>query len=582
MKSFRFPNIYDQYSIKKHHLLLLVIASFLVTLSIFSKYALHFPYGDGPEYIMMTESFYNHGSPDLRQEDPESYMKYLNSRNIPIHRNDEYINYFNKFEKDVPFMKGYYPSVINNSNWYSYHFWFYSLLNVPSRYFLELIDGDIQITFLLTNLLLIFIAIWVIINLEKLSCADKVFLSLFLVFSPLLWYVDWSHAEVYSGVLVFLGTLFFYYRKLYTSIILFVLASFQNQTIAILALLVSINILITQGLSKKTILKLFLCNFWALIPNLFYFYWFKVGSLLATDGTLSIDSISFKRFWHFFFDLNQGLVYGIPLILFLFITLFLSDIIRKKSLKIYFLLIGVPIMSLFFMQVTNWNAGNVVIKRYGVWIAPLFIIPVYYRIKKTKPKTFYTVIIICLASQAYALFSQHDFSKIYWHANQLKPIAKWTLDNHPSWYNPEAEVILERLDPDSYSSTDSVRTYIRDDSTITKFILREGAVQQFLHRGVSPKVVDSLEKNLCYFGGYAQINFEDFQKIGYKQADDQYIPIIEKVKEQARLEKQKQYYKDQIYNNPEWLEGIRNQSIEWGVPLEEAISINIDYLIVNK
>lgn len=575
MKTNKLSAFIRNFSIRKHHFFIFLIVGYVFLYAFLAKNTTFYPYGDGPEYIMMTESIYNHGSPEIRKEDPEKYLNYLNKRNIPIHREGDFINYLRKFETNRPHLKGYYQSTTDLDKWFSYHFWFYSLLNVPARYYLELIDGDIQTSFLATNLLLIFFCVWFIFNMKNLQKKDKVLLSLFLFLSPILWYIDWSHAEVYNGVLAFLGSLLFYKKRYYLAILVFALASLQNQTLAIICLFTSFLVLKKEGVSLRSILRLIFCNIWALIPSIFYYYWFKVGSLLAVDGTLSTKVISLKRFWHFFFDLNQGLMYGIPLILLFIIIFIATDLIKKKSLQLYLILLTVPLMSLFFMQVTNWNAGQVVMKRYGVWIAPLFIIPLYFRLKQLNRYSFYFLLTLCFTSQAFALFTQHDFSNKFWHANHLKPIANWVLDNHPSWYNPEAEVLLERLDPFSLSSTDSVRTYVRDDSTITKFIIKKGAIQQFLYRGVSSKTVDSLKENLCYFGGYAQINFEDFKKIGYNQTNDQYIPIIE----QDKLEKKKQYFKEQIYSNPEWLEGIRNQSIEWGVSLEEAISINIDYLI---
>jgi hypothetical protein len=507
----------------KHHWFAFLVVLYVVTLAIFSQNGLHYPYGDGPEYSMMTESFLNHGSPELRAEDVDGYLNYLRERKLPIQNADAFLAYQKKFNKEVHYLKGYYQSTTDLEKWFSYHFWFYSMLNVPARYFLSLIDADIKITFLCTNLFMIFLGIWLITQLKKTTLKDKVFLCLLMTFSPLLWYVDWAHAEVFCGVLVFLGAIYHYYKLFYAAIICFVIASLQNQAITILAFLVSIEVLYREKITFPLLLKLFLCNVWTLAPSLFYYYWFEVFSLLSTDGTISYEGISLKRFWHFFFDLNQGLIYGIPFVLLFALILILIDVSRLKKFREYTLLLAIPFMALLFMQVTNWNSGNVVIKRYGVWIAPLFIVAFYFRIKRFKTWAFYLIAVLAALSQPLVIFSQHDFNQYYWHANNLKPIAKWVLDRHPAWYNPEPEVLLERMNTSNPASTDSVIVYQNHEGKVTKMFVKQGALKQLITRGVSPRTVDSLEKKLTYHLGIAQLNPRDLKAIRYKQENDPFL-----------------------------------------------------------
>ncbi|MEQ8907709.1 MAG: hypothetical protein RIC95_00825 [Vicingaceae bacterium] len=561
--------------VKKHHWFVLLCLLYVTTLAIFSHNGTHYPYGDGPEYLMMTESFLNHGSPELRSEDVQSFTNYLKDHKLTLHNENTFVDYQRKFDGELPSLKGYYQSTTDLNKWFSYHFWFYSLLNVPARYYIGLIEGDIKTSVLATNLFLIFFGIWLISQIKKITPFDKVALCLLLVFSPLLWYIDWAHAEVYCGVLVFVGAVFYHHKLFYQSIICFILASFQNQTISLLAIFVSIEVLYRHKLSYQTLIKLFLCNIWALLPSLFYYYWFEVGSLLTVDGTLSTEGISLKRFWHFFFDLNQGLIYGIPFILLASLIFVVVDSAKLKKYREYSLLIAIPFMSLLFMQVTNWNAGSVVMKRYGVWIAPLFIVAFHYRIKRLKPWAFYLLSIVAILSQPFVIFLQHDYNKLFWHANHLKPIAKWVLDHHPSWYNPEAEVVLERIDTSHPASSDSLIVYTNDQERVTKFFIKKGATKQLISHGVSPHVVDSLSKNLNFHLGFAQLNSCDFKTIQYNQENDPFMKDIER-KKQLRLQEK---YRNIIMSDSSWVNNIRKQAVSWEMSFEEALGHNIDYLI---
>src|SRR5690606_26953540 len=76
---------------------------------------------------------------------------------------------------------------------YTQHFWFYSVLAIPARAFLELIDGDFTKTFLITNLTLLFLAIWLVLKNKKLNYSKRLVIATLMGFSPAVWYMYWPH-----------------------------------------------------------------------------------------------------------------------------------------------------------------------------------------------------------------------------------------------------------------------------------------------------------------------------------------------------------------------------------------------------
>lgn len=553
-------------------LILLLITLYAVSLSILSKNTPHFPFGDGPEYVMMTESFYNHFSPDVRRSDVESYVEYLDRNDLEQYMGEVFRKSLEQ-PLDEPFN---FPSYVATDEGLRlpYHFWMYSLLNVPARAMLGFMNADIRMTFLATNLFLLFLGIGVIVFLRELSAGHKLVLTLFLILSPSLWYIDWAHTEVWAGVLTFLGVLLYHVQKKYWSLLCFSLAAMHFPPLFIPALYVFVLILYQSGIRIKVLFRLFLCSFWIVVPPLFYLYHFGVPNLITETGLLSMDVVDLKRLSSFFFDLNQGMVIGIPVVLILMIGFLVRDLVKRNLYVEYVFLISILLMSLFFLQMTNWNHGNAVVNRYVVWTASIVIVVFYIRIKALKRWLFYVVSSLVIISQGFVIFSQQEFVQIYWHANSFNKLSKAVMNRFPSVYNPDPDIFRERTGLYTLSATDSVYVYTNSENKILKMLVRKGAISQLIERGVDSLKVNNLEEQLDYYHGYAYVNKPTLDEVGYDQSKDPYIEVIEQRKEDA-LKANLRY---QIMRNPEWLKRIENQASEWEVPLDSAIQRNIDYL----
>ncbi len=511
-----------------------MVFAYIMCLSIFSRNSSHIPYGDGAEYVMMTESFYNHQSPELTKEDASKYINYLEKRGFQVHKIGEFKKVL-EMDDNRSWFPGYYKSEFNG-NWYSYHFWMYSAFCVPARFILEHLEADIRVTGLMTNLFLIFWGMWLILRMNQYSQGQRIVLALLLAFSPALFYVDWIHTEVFSGVLVFMAVVYYSIQRKYLALFLFSIAATQNPTLFIPALFVFIELLYKNGIKWKVLLLLFVCSFWIVIPAGFYKLHFGVASIIGDSGVLSWDVVSIRRLWGFFFDLNQGLILGIPLLFLLLLGFLIYDLVKKQAFKPYLFLVSILLMSLFFMQMTIWNDGNAVIKRYAVWCASIIIVVFFLRILKLKKQWFYIISCVVIITQVVAIFSQQSFYKPYWHGSHFNKLARYVMNNYPDFYNPEPIIFKFRLQKFELSSTDSVLVYTDDKKQIKKMLIRKGAIGQLELRGISKENVLKLEEELNYRNGYAYINESDLEEHGYLQERDTLIQFIEKTKKKEYLE----------------------------------------------
>ena len=549
-----------------------MVFSYIITLCVFSRNATHIPYGDGVEYVLMTESLYNHLSPELRKDDAAKYLKYLEKRNFKIHKVDE----FRKAEKigdvDAAWVPGYYKSELNG-NWYSYHFWMYSVFCVPARFILGHLQADIRLTGLMTNLFFIFWGMWLILRMKKFKNGERIILALFLAFSPALWYIDWIHTEVFSGVLTFLGVIYYFINRKYWSLFFISLAATQNPTLFVLALIVFIDLLYQNKLRLKNLTLLFLCSFWIILPSVFYKLNYGVTSIISDSGVLSWDVVSMQRLWGFFFDLNQGVILGIPLLLLLLIGFIFYDIIKKNWFKPYIFLIGILIMSLFFMQMTVWNDGHAVIKRYAVWCISIMMVVFFLRLLKLKQVWVYIIGTLVILSQIAAIFSQQDYNKAYWHASHFNQISRFVMNNYPSLYNPEPIIFEFRLNQLELSSTDSVLVYTDDYKQIKKMLVKKGSIWQLERRGIQKEKLQALEKELNYQNGFSYINLPELKQLGYDQEQDTLIGFIEKSKKAKIIDASFQRLK----SDQSWLILATEETNRRGITIDEYITEVANY-----
>ncbi len=394
--------------------------------------------GDGFEYGLMVESFYNHFSPEARLCDLESFEK-----NHPGHYTEWIAHMKSSFLENQQHMSsyaGYYTDLKGNK--YSYHFWFYSLLNLPSKALVAMLGIKHALLFGITNAIIAFLGLLYLYKNKHFDIQTNILLGVLYIFSPAIFYLKWPHPDFMIATLTYFSFILYYEKRYYWSIFLAALASMHTPPLILLAAFVSIDTLKVKGLNLRNIFTIFLCSCCALLPPLFYFINFGQPNLIVSAGFLDPSFLNLNRLFSFYFDLNQGVIVGILPFLPIFIVLAIVKLIDFKNLKYDITIIVVLLgMNMLSMTMSNWNHGQAVINRYAVWMSMLIVVFVVINMDYKK-----NVLLIIMATLLQVInISVHEgFYAVPIKYLEHKSFPKWILSNYPSFYNPEPDIFGER------------------------------------------------------------------------------------------------------------------------------------------
>ena len=147
------------------------------------------PLGDFCEYVQMTGSLANHGSPELRPEDAPPLLGHCPWVRSVVD------------DARRPAHVGPY-SLARNGQYYSYHFWGYSLAAVPATLVRRALGAIEWTAFPITNGVLLMGALTCVAVLSPLPPYRRLALVALTLASPALWLLRWAHPEVFSYALV--------------------------------------------------------------------------------------------------------------------------------------------------------------------------------------------------------------------------------------------------------------------------------------------------------------------------------------------------------------------------------------------
>jgi len=477
-----------------------------------------YPTGDAIEYIFMTEAFINHYSPDIRYEDYESFYKDQSIRtNWQQMGKQEWftifadtIRNFTSGKTDTLYKKEWHGLVGSaNKKVYSIHFFIYPLLNVPVRLLIKQLRVEPLKTFQITNVLIFSLVLCMVLFGLQLSLTKSIILFFMLLFTPAYWYLGWVHADVMICMFTFLGLLLFYTQKPITGMLLVALAGTQNQPLVFLLMYMGFVYWHKQKYSMVSLTKAFITCSVIFIPALFYYINFNQFSLISKSGYTGTEYASFSRFYSFFFDLNQGLIYGLPVILPLFILMFVKNIIHQKISIHYLLIVAVLAMVYGFSVLKLWNMGQAIISRYAAWIAYIFIA---FFIKllvehKVRHELFYATAFAHIA----VFFALTPVPKNIlipeWDADKLKWPAVFMLENFPQYYNPDPDIFSARVAQKHAEWSNLPIIYVGKDKKIKKVLIKKNNPALLLLPGVDSAHTLNLQQQASYNKlGYAYIN----------------------------------------------------------------------------
>ena len=404
--------------------------------------------GDGPEYLFMVQAWQDHASPDLRDEDIAAAEPILAR---------------NGFAAQDPH-RGFFQA--NNGRHYSWHFWLYPALVVPAKVFIGLVGGNPLAAFQVTNVLLLLLALVVVWPGRERDVEEQfrgwVFVAL-AACSPVLWYLRWNSAEVFSWAAVMTSLVYLQRGKTGRAALLASLGATQNPPILLLALF--ILGLAIAGRKRKQIAWTAAAASLSMLPFVFSMLTFGVPNLITDKGMSSLSFVSAARFWSFFLDLNQGVLPYAPVLLVLLGWCLVFAIRNKRRMELG---LASVMMGMVLLTATtgSWNCGAAGMLRYAVWILPLLA----WIVARLLPlnRVSYLVVLGALASQLLVVML-HDGSM---DNDRFRPLARVALGQTPRLYNPVHEIFAERAmggEGDRALSQLPI-PFVRDDGEITKLL----------------------------------------------------------------------------------------------------------------
>lgn len=445
--------------------------------------------GDAIEYIYTTEAFSNHCTPFITSDD--------------IYQSDLIL------KKKEP-REDYIPSHIwgfvlsKQKKYVAMHFWGYSLICTPFKAIFEIFGINPYLCFKATNILLFICVAFYLLFYSSIKEFLAYLLIIIFFFSGTLYYIPWTHPEIYTSVLFFLSLISIYDKRLNLSVLFASLASFQNPPIIFVLPFVGIYHIIIYGFDFRKIIQLVLVGSISLFPFVFNFIHF--GSMSSVSDFIDYNKVGLSRLHSTFLDINQGVIVNIPVI-FIVTFFFLGKNIYKKRLSFLDLLPVIAIIiSIPTMPQANWNMGQSVISRYAYWISVPLLLYSIIQLSRLK-RNFYYLIPITIFQIIWSV----SIKRGDWHYVNHKQLAYYILQNHPSLYNPEPEIFAERtLHREAVGPSFSPVLFSTKSTGITKIMVHQSKVDELrldtLINNHDSKYIQNQLNNLSFERGWAYIN----------------------------------------------------------------------------
>lgn len=530
--------------------------------------------GDGLEYVMMTESFFRHGSPELRIADAVSYKNHWKQKEWEkMYKKgifeSTYLNPAN-YRIKIPLENfgGYFLS--KNNTLYCYHFWGFSLFSLPFRYITHWLSINPLYTFLFTNLFFLVVFFSVLWFFSSLDFFYKLFYSFFVTIPSAYWYISWEHTEVFMLSLSATSLILFHHNKYKLSFLLMAFCAWQNQTYILLPVTALLYLFIkVQKNIFRTLLTYGLFILLGLIPSLFYFVHFGHISLISFSGHLEPQMATINRFLGFFYDLNQGMILTAPAILLLwpFATIkriysfFKDRIVPDYSVFFVFSVFG---MTYVFIQMKNWSPGESVAHRYTTWTLPVIAWFVLLFAKDALKNVWFNILgVVSIALNVLMIVIHRDYDKYDWSGERMMPLANVVFLKYPQLYNPDP-VIFSMRSIQTYGKENVLVPYVKNKKLLKLMVLDEGK-DTLKHFGFNESEIKGLVNRSQNYGW---IYVPD---ILVKKYGENFITLFRKIKIEIVVKG--------IYNNPEWYNSVLNRAEENKIPIDSVMRMDAAYVV---
>jgi hypothetical protein len=409
------------------------------------------PSGDCGEYLLTARAFAAHATPDIRAEDVdwvatnEPRLARVVAPMVP------------GIPRAEPVLLG---SIFRSpaGSYYSFHFWLYSLLGAPFLWLTTLLGAAPVVALGMVNAGSVWLAGAYAHRRLSSGWLQRSAPFAFLV-AGTTYYLGWTGPETLTASSALIAVFAAMSGDLGLAVLAAGLAAAQNPSAAalvpfalaawtllrlrpVLALLPGATAL---PLDRRAALLASCGLILVALPYVFFWATFGEPSLIrkyATDAAL----ISGARAWSLLFDLNQGMLVGVPGVL-VGLLVALSLLVRKHSVAVLVWTTGMlGLMGALIVPTLashNWNSGASVMMRYAYWAAaPLLglLLALLARLPRSKGVAVGSTALVAQVALLFvnglwggrSSYTQHGWA------------ARLVLRSFPGAYNPIPEIFHER------------------------------------------------------------------------------------------------------------------------------------------
>ena len=554
----------------------------LFTLGLFRYYSNSEPYatGDGIEYILTTEAWYNHGTPNIEPADFNSFKADFiahqswesNYKAAALDEVERFLKESQSKEK-APVRKefgGFYRN--KNANVYGYHFVFYSLLNVPARGMTDLFNVHPIHAFKYTNLACWTLLLILILFLRKQLVFDEVLLFLAAFLSAAFYYNTWTHPELTTVVLLMASFIFLNQERFHLALLTCALATLQNQPLVFVLLWMYVYVWNKQRYAIKPLFLYGLYGLIIFIPALYFYSLFGTTSLIKDAGFLASENISLSRITGFYVDLNQGMILSIGLFLLLYMVLLVQRlviIIKTRKAESWDLIpLVLMSMTLLVSAMNNWNHGMAIVNRYAVWMGVPLLFHVFHLMRDFSIRAQVPLVLSALISQGILLSVHLPYNQFDWSNLQHMPIAKWVLDHHPSWYNPDPQIFIARTNRVfDFTKNSSPVLYFNNKNRLVKLAVHSENLDTLSTFGYKMNTLRSYPN--VRSGSETWIYINDIEERSTKSSAE-LLQIIENSEVQRII--------SEMRANPQWIKELTLKAARNHMDIEEQLRLDARYI----
>jgi hypothetical protein len=425
--------------------------------------------GDFEEYGLMTTALATHASPDLQLRDIDRFAQAQPARRDGLLLLRKGITAGEQIPRN-----GYEHA--RNGKYYAIHFFGFSALAVLPYRMLAALGADPFRCYLVLNAAALLVLGWAMRRLLRDPLRAFTAVLLFLACGGFL-YARWSSPEFSSASLLLAALALFVTDAPVLAGLCGAAGAMQNPSLVLLAglgpALAAAADLPASGTRAWLLRRVRDWRWWAgpalivaaaAAPFVFCQVHFGLPSLIAKYST-DPSQIGLRRLLSFLFDLNQGMVAGVPLLMLAAVCYRWRgpDAVRNAAVTALAvagtLAMAVPALSAF-----NWNSGAAGMMRYGAWCAMPLLFALLLRLR-ARARWPVLGLAALLAGQAAVTNIALGYSAV-----EFSPQARFVMTHWPALANPDPEIFIERLLHAEVPPDD--RAYVlRDDSGVVRKIL---------------------------------------------------------------------------------------------------------------